>query len=297
MNTLNRMSNSIALLLITFMFFCSPLFAGTVQQIKNGKVLLSLEGTPAQAGDQFFTVDENNKKNALIQITAVKADRAVGKIIKGTPLQNNTILAKGANRVAAAPKEATFIRHDLTKLSFNLEYSMDLISTLQQDDTNPTPQKETVDMKGSNIGLNVALGFPLGKNFSVQGFAGYEMLKVTGTALRLVCEGKTTRDCNANISYLTVGALARFNYAADHFEFWVGSGVGFKQPLSKNSTALTLENISLGNTLIVALGVDYHLSNTKFIPVSFEYHKSFNESETVPIISHMGLQVGFGILY
>ena len=298
MNTLNRMFNSITLLLMTFMFLSSPLFAGTVQQIKNGKVLIALEGTPVQVGDQFFTVDENNKKTALIQITAVKADRAVGKITKGTPQPNNTILSKGIAAVNAAPKEATFIRHDLTKLSFNLKYSMDLISTLQANNTNPNPLKETVDMKGSNMGLNVSLGYPLSKNFSVRGFAGYEMLKVAGVALRLVCDGKTTQDCNADISYLTGGALARYNISANHFEFWVGGGLGFKQPISKNSTALTLENISVASAAIAALGVDYHLSNTKFIPVSFEYHKSlFSESETVPVISHMGILVGFGILY
>lgn len=305
MTTSNRIFSLITLFSLVTVCFCTHAFAGTVQQIKNGKVLVALEGTPAQVGEQFFAINENNKKTAIIEITAVKGDRAVGKITKGTTKPNDTILSKGVGPTTSAaapvekkvPKESSFIRHDLRKLAVNIKFSNDTISTLQQDSTNPFPNKETVDMKGSNIGLNVTMGIPLSQTFSIQGFAGYEMLKVTGAAQRQVCDGKTTTDCNADISYLTVGALARLTYVSDSLEYWAGTGIGFKQPISKKSTALTLDNISLGNTAIIALGLDYHLNNTKFIPVSFEYHKSFNESETVPVISHMGIQVGFGILY
>ncbi len=306
MNTSNRIFNFLAAFSAAMICFSSNIFAGSIQQIKNGKVLIALEGTPAQVGEQFFALNENNKKTAILEITAVKGDRAVAKITKGTTKTADTILSKGVgpstSTKSAAPvekiaSESTFIRHDLKKLAVNIKASTDMISTLQQDSTNPTPQKETVDMKGSNIGVNVTMGIPLSKTLSIQGFAGYEMLKVAGTALRNVCDGKTTTDCNADISYLTVGALARLTYASNNLEYWAGAGIGFKQPISKKSTALTLDNISLANTAIVALGLDYHLSNTKFIPVSFEYHKSFNESETVPVISHMGVQIGFGILY
>lgn len=305
MNTSNRIFNFLSVLSFIAISFSSQAFAGVVQQVKNGKVLISLEGTPAQVGEQFFALNENNKKTAILEVTAVKGDRAVAKITKGTTKPADTLLSKGVGPVTstkAAPEkksasESTFIRHDLKKLAVNLKISTDAISTLQQDSTNPFPNKETVDMKGSNIGVNVTMGIPLSKTLSIQGFAGYEMLKVTGTALRLVCDGKTTTDCNADISYLTVGALGRLTYASNSMQYWAGAGIGFKQPIAKKSTALTLDNISLANTAIIALGLDYHLSNTKFIPVSFEYHKSFNESETVPTISHMGLQVGFGILY
>lgn len=306
MNTSNRIFNFFTVLSLAAIGFSSQVMAGVVQQVKNGKVLISLEGTPAQVGEQFFALNENNKKTAILEVTAVKGDRAVAKITKGTTKPTDSILSKGVGPApstkAAAPEkksapESTFIRHDLKKIAVNIKASTDAISTLQQDSTNPFPNKETVDMKGSNIGVNVSMNIPLSKTLSVQGFAGYEMLKVAGTALRLVCDGKTTTDCNADISYLTVGALGRLTYASNSMEYWAGAGIGFKQPIAKKSTALTLDNISLANTAIVALGLDYHLSNTKFIPVSFEYHKSFNESETVPTISHMGLQVGFGILY
>jgi hypothetical protein len=299
MNTSNRIFNFLSALSFVVIGLSSQAFAGVIEQVKNGKVLIALKGTPAQVGEQFFALNENNKKTAILEVTAVKGDRAVAKITKGTTKLADTILSKGLGAAPEknSPSESTFIRHDLKKLAVNIKVSTDAISTLQQDSTNPFPNKETVDMKGSNIGLNVTMGIPLGKTLSIQGFAGYEMLKVAGTALRLVCDGKTTTDCNADISYLTVGALGRLTYASNSMEYWAGAGFGFKQPIAKKSTALTLDNISLANTAIIALGLDYHLSNTKFIPVSFEYHKSFNESETVPTISHMGLQVGFGILY
>jgi hypothetical protein len=286
----------------------SNVFAGTIQQIKNGKVLISLDGTSAQVGEQFFALNENNKKTAIIEIITVKSDKAVGKITKGTAKLNDKILSKGMGPVTPqdakqesekklASKSASFIRHDLNKIAFNIKSSLDTISTLQQTAPNPFSTQETVDMKGNNIGLNVSLAYPMGENFYIQGFGGYEILKASGTANNLVCDGKSSRDCNVDISYITLGGLARYNYISNHFEFWAGAGVGFKQPLSKKSTALTLDNITLANAVIVALGMDYHLSNSAFIPLSFEYHKSFNESETVPLISHMALQVGYGLIF
>jgi hypothetical protein len=303
MNTSTRIFNFIATIFLFTICFCSNIFAGTITQVKNGKVLIDLKGTPAQVGEHFFALNQDNKKTAIIEITAVKTEKAVGKITKGATKVSDTILSKGmgpapvSSNPVAESQRTSFIRHDLKKLALNFMMSSDLISTAQQDNGNPFPTKETVDMKGNNIGVSIALNVPLSPTFSMQGFAGYEMLKVSSTAVNLVCNGKTSRDCNVDISYLTLGGLARLKYISGSFELWAGAGAGFKQPLSKSSTALTLENVSLANAVIVALGVDHHISNSLYVPVSFEYHKSFNESETVPKIQHMAIQLGVGILF
>ncbi len=298
MITFNRIFKLIAFLSLFNLLLQSISLAGTIQKIKNGKVLISLDGTNAQIGDQFYGLSSANKKTALIEITTVKGDKAIARIIKGKPEANDTILIKGSPVEAQSPEsKSTFIRHDMKKIALNLKLSSDVISTLQQDTNAPTPNKETVEMKGTNFGINGMMNIPLGKFLSVEGFVGYELLKVTGTALRNVCDGKTSQTCTADISYLTLGALARYNYASGSMNYWAGAGFGLKQPISKSSTALTLDNISLANSVIVAFGLDYHLSNSQFIPISFEYHKSFNESDTVPVISHIAVLAGYGFLY
>ncbi len=303
MNTSTRIFNFIAAVSFLIICFCSNTFAGLILQVKNGKVLIDLKGTPAQVGEYFFTLNQDNKKTAIIEITSVKAEKAVGKITKGATNVSDTILSKGMGAAAvssnhvAESSRASFIRHDLKKIALNLKTSTDMISTTQQDRGNPFPAKETVMMKGNNMSINVSLGIPFGPTFSVQAFAGYEVLKVAGAAVNLVCDGKTSRDCNVNISYLTLGGLARLNYINGSFELWAGAGVGLKQPIAKTSTALLTENISLANAVIVAMGTDYYINNSFFVPVSIEYHKSFNESETVPKIEHMGAQIGLGMLF
>lgn len=309
MTTSNRTLNSFVVLwlravAVSALFLNSQVYAATVQQVKNNKVLINLEGTVAEVGDHFYILDESKKKTGLIEITALKTDKAVALITKGKVKPNDTLVSQ-KNGASTTPSHTnpesktltSFLRFDLKKIAVNLKLSSDVISTLQQDNSSPYPNKETVDLKGTNIGLNATLGLPVNKNLSIQGYAGYEMLKISGTALRNVCNGKISKDCNADISYLSFGALGRWNFVSNHFQYWIGAGVGFKQPLTKKSTALTLENITLANSGIAALGLDYHLNNKMFIPASFEYHKSFNESDSVPLISHMNLQIGLGLLY
>lgn len=287
---------------VLFLFNVTAFAVPTIEQVKNDKVLISLDGTFTQVGDEFFGINAEKKKTSILEITTIKNDRAVAKVIKGTPQPKDTIEIKmkvglaAKNQPKTPQKKPTFIRHDLKKMAINLKISTDTISTKQQDASNQ-PQQETVDMKGNNFGINVSLDLPWQDWFDVRGYVGYEMLKVTATAKFLSCDGKTSTDCNASINYLAFGGIGRFKYIKNNIVFWGGLGLGFKQPIGKKSTALTEQNIALANTAIFALGLDYHVNNQYFIPLSFEYHKSFNESDTVPTIGHSGILFGFGYLF
>lgn len=286
-------------IIISLIFISSCAFAGTIKQIKNNKVLISLDGKPAKVGDQIYGVDASNKKTSILEITMVKGDQAIAKVVKGTPQPQDKTEPKVAAVFTSAlgrPTPPPSLRQDAIKIAVNLKYIIDSIAS-KQEDSSPIPVSEDVTMKGSNFGVNASVDYPMWSWLFLRGYGGYEMLKVTGTSTNLVCDGKSSRDCNVNINYLSAGALARFNYAMTSMDIWAGAGVGFKQPISKKSTALKEENIAMANTAIVALGLDYHLNNKYFVPASFEYHKSFNESNTVPMISSMGFQVGFGLLF
>ena len=96
---------------------------------------------------------------------------------------------------------------------------------------------------------------------------------------------------------MIAGGIARYNYNLSKAQLWAGLGATLKQPLVKKSTALNTDNIQMANSILLAGGVDYHINNLYFVPASLEYHKSFNESDTVPKIQEIGLSVGFGKLF
>jgi hypothetical protein len=299
--------------LLSFIFILllpSTFWGASIKQVKNKKVLIQLDNIKVKVGDQVYGVNSAKKKTSIMQIVTVKGDKAIAQLLKGNSAVNDTIVMKSsASKTTAKTNQpninnsstlnrTSFIRKDLKKLSLNLKLSNDSIAT-QQQDRSSTPQTETVEMSGMNFGFNAHYDIPLTNVYSIKSFGGIEMLKIAKTStLANTCDGKTTSDCNVNINYLTFGGLLKASMPiAAQSHLWGALGVGFKQPLTKKSTALTEGNISLANALILAFGVDYHLNNKNFIPVSFEYQKSFNESETVPSIKHMGLNIGYGYLF
>ncbi len=301
---MNTQSLKIKLFIASLIFAVSS-YAGTIQQVKNGKVLINFTDDTAQVGDQLFAVNAAGKKTAILEVTTVKNNKAVAKILKGTAQPNDKTEARssGSAPITSVPtkKESSrskIIRHDMKKIAVNAKILMDSMSTKQQDDTTPSPLEETVDMAGNNFGLTLSMDYPLNDRYSIRGYAGYEMLKIKATSNRAnMCDNRTSRDCNVELSYLSVGGIARMNFNFTQMQLWVGAGASIKQPISKKSTALKLDNIQLANSVIVAGGLDYHINNFYFVPVSAEYHKSFNESDTVPKIQEMAVSVGFGKLF
>ncbi len=289
-------------------FFFQIINAGQITKVKDNKALLTLDGVQAKIGDQVYGLT-NQKKTSLMQITNIKNGKAVATILKGKAQVNDSLLVKvmgkktgtvkstPAQTVVTPNSKTSFLRKDLKQLSVNLKFSSDGIST-KQDSGGSTPVAETVNMEGTNFGVNMHYGIPINSWFSIDGLAGFEMLKVAKEASSpTTCDGHTTADCNAAINYLTFGGLGKANYMMDKMQLWAGLGFGFKQPLTKKSTALTEENIALANALVVAFGLDYKMNNSRFIPISFEFQKSFNESDTVPAIKHFGLNIGYGFLF
>ena len=310
------MSNFIKFFFLCFLSFFlianSVVQAGIIQQVKNDKVLMTLDDAQVQIGDQFYGINSDKKKTSVLEITTIKNLKAVAKIIKGTAQVNDTtekkpistILKSGNSTTPTVPatqKNASvsknnFIRYDRSKFAVNLLMSADKIST-KQTDTQPLPQSEDVDLTGNNFGIAASIDVQIIDWVDLRAFAGYEILKVKATSQFLSCAGKSSTDCNADINYLSFGGIIRFKYIKDNFEYWGGLGASIKQPLTKKSTALKEPDIARANTLIGAIGLDYYINNNYFVPVSFEYHKSFNESETVPVISHNVVTLGFGFMF
>lgn len=275
-------------------------WAGTVQQVKNGKVLMSLDGEEASVGDEFYVVNSSGKKTAIVQITQVKNGKALGMITKGKAAPNDSTELKGSGgggmESSGGGGGKAFIRSNMKKFGINIKMMMNAITTKQQDNSTP-PLQEDVAMKGSNMGLMGTLDYPLSPMLIGRGTVAYEMLDIAGTATRNVCGGKTSTACDAKITYLSFGGYARYDIIKSAFNLWVGAGGTLKIPMSKSSTSLTEGDIKMANTIAFTAGVDYQMNNKYFIPVSFEYHYSLNKSDTVPTIDQIAIQGGFGFLF
>ncbi len=292
--------NKLALLLTCLLV--NPVFSGTITQVKNNKVLIDFNNEAVNVGDQFFILNAENKKLAIVQITIAKNKKAIADILKGTALVGNTTALRTQNKNPQAeftPKknEATFIRHDLIQVALHLKYMMNTISTKQESGPPSLLVPETVTMTGNNIGLGASLDYPLFDFMKANGMISYEMLDVSGTAQGLSCDQKSSTNCTAKISYLSLSGLAKFDIVKSQLNIWAGVGGAFKIPLSKKSTALSEDNIQMAQTAIAAVGADYHLNNRAYLPISAEYHYSFNQSDTVPAINQINLIVGYGLKF
>jgi hypothetical protein len=291
--------------IMTLLFLITPMtsFSQVVKQVKNTKILIEFSGaTTANKDDEFFVMNENNKRSALVKITQVKGTKALGIIVKGTAAPGNKVIPRKATATAglkasesSAPAESpSFIRFDKMKLGINLKMMMNAISAKQID---ALSNQETVAMKGSNMGLSLNMDMPLAGRLVARGEAGVEMLDVKGTGTFTSCDGKTSTNCNAQITYLTLGAAGRYDLIQSKFNLWVGGGGLIKIPLSKKSTSLDESKIEMANSIYVATGFDYMINNKSFIPLGFEYHLSLNKSDTVPVIDQMNFTIGYGFIF
>ena len=297
--------NKIACLFLVTALFITPTVsrAQTVKQVKDGKVLVEFSnGFSMSKDEEFFVMNEKNKRSALIKITQVKGNKALGTIVKGTAKVGHTVMSRKATGTAGlkASESATpaagpsFLRFDKMKLGINIKMMMNAISAKQID---AIGNLETVAMKGSNLGLSVNLDMPLAGRLVARGEAGIEMLDVKGTATFNSCDGKLSTTCNAKINYLTLGAAGRYDLIQSAFNLFVIGGGLIKIPLSKKSTSLDESKIEMANSIYAGAGFDYLLNNKSYIPVGFEYHISLNKSDTVPVIDQINLTIGYGMMF
>lgn len=289
-------------LALTFLFSTPMAFSQVVKQFKDNRVLVEFPAGYAIAkDDEFFVLNDKNKRSALIKITNVKGNRATGSVVKGNVVIGNTIQPRKATATqnmkgtepAAAAAAPSFLRFDRMKLGFNFKYMMNAISAKQTDGTNT----ETVAMKGSNFGLTSNFDMPLSGRLIARGEAGVEMLDVKGTGQFNSCNGRTSKDCDAKITYLTLGAAGRYDLMQSKFTLFVAGGGLIKIPLSKASTSLDESKIEMANSIYGAFGGDFMLNNRSYFPVSLEYHLSLNKSDTVPVIDQINLTFGYGLIF
>lgn len=276
-----------ALFSIFIFFSFHQASAYKVLDIRNGKMLVDLEGEEVERGDYLENLPEAEEQGQAI-VLQLRPGQAVCRVRVG-----NFNIGDQVKRVKG---EASFDK-DAIKVSLQVKYLSNGISVKQKDGTIPTPNSETVNMTGSSIGGFVVVDWPTDW-FMLRGGLGLEPVEVSGKARYNVCKGKTSTECTANINYIAASAQIRYDfYRTSHWVTWIGAGSGIKYPMNKTSTSLNKGAIGIANSIMISGGADYLWNRKYFVPVGAEYHYSLNYSEKVPVISQFTLHAGIGMQF
>lgn len=289
------MKKKLSQLLILISLLINPYAeAATLMQIKNQKTLINLEGLDASV-DEVYDVVGASGKSGQVKIVQVKNNKAIAQILTGSVAVGQKLRTNST--VQSAPKNLRkkdiVIRHDMMQLSVLGKLMMNTITT-KQADNNALPRTETVTMNGTNIGITAALDYPLSSQYTFRSQFGFEPIAVKGTAQYDSCADKSSKNCNVNINYLAGAGYLRYDFMKSENTLWGAIGGTLKFPISKSSTALRTSDINMANSLGLMFGYDYIFDNKTYIPMTFEYHYSFNTSDTVPAINQIALQAGYG---
>ena len=264
--------------------------AAVITQVKNGKVLIDNQNDEVNVGQEFYLLNSLKKKVGLLQISAVKADRSIGMMIKGKSEGTEKLLEKeteASNQKITfsdlfSTKEKSTSSYLLTskKISVLVNLMFNTMSARESNGVPPNPSVDEVRMTGSSFGVSGSMDYPLNNWFEFRLIFGYEPFVVSGTSTITGCNNATSTNCNANVSYLATGGYARFDIYKSKTLVWVGLGANSKFPITKDSTALKIDDLKLTSTYGFVVGADYFMNNKLIIPFSLE-QQYFLNSDTV----------------
>ena len=294
-------------LILIFLAVPSLSRAAIVTQSKNGKVLIDNQSDEIEANQEYYLLNAEKKKVAVVRISSVKADKAVAFVIKGKSEGTESLLLKSeSNSIDKVPRfqenttnvdtnPTTTYRLSQKKISFLFNTMMSSMTALEADAKAPTPNVDSVQMKGSSTGFTAAYDRPVSSWFEFRGTLGYEPFTVAGTSAITGCDAATSRECSADISYVSAGAYARFDLYKSRTTIWFALGSLGKFPYAKKTTALKTEDLKLAGAYSVAAGLEFFLNNKFFLPLSVE-QQYFISTETVKA-NQLSIRTGLGIAY
>lgn len=266
------MMRSLAVLCL-LVFFTFNVFAGEISKVKGKRVLIDLKGTSAASGDVFYAVKSNGKRSAIIKISKVKGDKAIGSITKGKAEAGMTIEPKPASVAGggSSSKKSSSSSPPPDGRSYwgvLAGYAMDSMSVNVNSSTVAGQSLGQANLSGTGFSFKGLFDYELFPQIWFRGTTGLEMFNVSGEAK---CGSLNREACDAKINYLTFDFMARYVFSVGDFRPWGGFGIGLLFPMSKEATALQSNSISTTNVMVPAFGLDWFISSTSYIPISVEY--------------------------
>jgi hypothetical protein len=269
----------IRVILSLFVFFAMPsAFAAEILKVKGKSALIDLKGDPAAPGDLFYAVKPDGKRAAIIKISKVKGEKAIGKITKGKAASGYTLELKpsavtrnsrsssedSASSDSGSSAPAGGVR---SYWGFLLGYGMDKMDVNVNDFTSGLFREKT-SLSGSGFSAKGLFDYELFPQVWFRGTTGLQGFSVSGSS---ICGVNNAETCNADLYYLSFDFLGRYVFSNGNIRPWAGGGIGLLFPVSKKATALQASSISTTNVMMFAGGVDWFISPRMYIPISIEY--------------------------
>lgn len=279
-------------------------YAAKVEKTKGNKVLVSLEGEPAQVGDFYFIVTPQGKKTGILKITQVKGDKAMailgkGKAQPGLALEYRPPKGGGSASAGAKKKpEKTSSSGSSSKMDSQRAYWGILLgmglNNMTVDLKNAAgATRATESLSGSSFSAKGMFDYNIFDRVWFRGTVGLEGFNASGnnncgpgpTVFNSVCEAK--------INYLATDFWARYAFSHSKFRPWVGAGVSLWFPASVSATALDEKSVTSTTVLSPGIGLDWFVTPKIYIPLQIEYGLLPESKEVSANLIAIRLGVGF----
>ncbi len=270
--------------LIVFILVFGSIFslsakAATLTKVKGDRVLIDLQGEASQytEGGRYLVMIDGKKK-AVVEVSKIKGQKALGKVLKGTALENGTLAplpgagassSKQASKAPSASVRSSRIssrRHrrggSFTTISYGVMAGYGL--TAQDVTATKNGITETISMTGNSLSFKGFADLPISGGFGAIARAGFENFGVKGASPNL-------GNVETNILYLDADLMARYQFLEGAFHPFPMVGIGLHYPLSKSSGVLDVQHISATTIFFIGGGFNYSLSDSFYIHAVAEY--------------------------
>lgn len=283
------------LLVVCLLSLSSVASAIKVTQSGKGAVIVDLEGNAdVKVGDRFYTVVDGKKKG-IVQISAIKGNKAKAKVLKGVGNVGATLTpmkSAGQARKKDDDSDSGGGGGALSDLTWGVlvGYSLD---SQDVNATSTSASAEGISMTGSGYSLKAFGDWPISGSLGLIVRAGVETFNVKGSSNTVYCG--SSRQCDTAITYLSGDALVRYFFTEGFWSPYAAGGLGLHYPLSKSSNVLDVSRIAMTTVFFLTLGSNFNISESSYIPVQVEYGL-FPPSNDVKT-SIISVRAGYGLKF
>ena len=246
--------------LLLFILFIIPIFAHSaiILKIKGNRCFVHLEGTSAVVGDYFTALDLFGKPRGIIRLDKVKNDKAIATLIDGRADINWLLERTSQTRLESMTDTSTSSRKN--KIGFMGSFSWVTVKKGYRGNI----QRQ----HGWGLGPLLFFEWPFHKLFS---------LNIAGHLPYYNIDSQLSEGSASYSSRRTNRSLQMFNPAlqltvklhipiADKTKVWMSGGGSYAKWNNMNDSYDIIEkqNFTFQPAGQILLGVDSHLSNTKY---------------------------------
>lgn len=298
-------------LFIFTMLVSLGLSAVEIIEIKKNLILIESDAdldSPLVEGKTYRT----DSSGSEVKIQKVKKNKAVGIIISGLPQLTEKINVQPSGpepsnaietKVKAIEKVTTErnvglddkkksignvslpieteIKRQKTKSKFSYGIlfgaTNDSMNTEIRDQFN---RVERINLKGTSSTYGLGLDYYTTDNFALRTELSSTTLKVNGSSTLFGCDSNTSTNCDANISFLSIGAILKYLFITESPRFHLRAGLDFLSASSKKSNFIKTNEVSSFQAFRVGLGIEINVAENFYIPLTLDY-SSFPATNTV----------------